>query len=190
MSTGTTSTSTTASITTDVASTALAWILALAAVAAGALLINRLVAFTIVVRSESMRPAFEPGDLLLTTRVHDPVRLRRGDVVVFRSRERGGTLVKRLIGLPGDRVEFVAGGATVLNGERLAELYARHSGDYRGTFVVPDGGHLFLGDNRGASDDARSWTHPYVDAQDILGVVRLRLFPIRARRAHLRSVDA
>lgn len=170
--------------------TALVWILALAAVAAGALVINRLLAFTTVVRSGSMRPALEPGDLLLTTRVHDPARLRRGDVVVFRSRERGGALVKRLAGLPGDRVEFAAGGATMVNGERLAEPYVRHSGAYRGTFVVPAGGYLFLGDDRGASDDARSWTDPYVDARDIRGVVRLRLFPVGARRSHLRSVGA
>lgn len=169
---------------------ALAWLLALAAVAAGALLINRLVVFTTVVRSASMRPTLEPGDLLLTTRAHRPGRLRRGDLVVFRSRERGATLVKRLVGLPGDRVEFAAGGATVVNGERLAEPYARNTGTYRGTFVVPADGHLFLGDDRGASDDARSWTDPYVGGRDILGVVRVRLFPLRARGRDLRGVDA
>lgn len=169
---------------------ALASILAVAAVTAGALLVNRLAVFTIVVRSASMRPALEPGDVLLTVRVHRPARLHRGDIVVLRSRERGGTLVKRLVGMPGDRVDFVDGGAVVLNGERLAEPYARNAGAYRGTFVVPAGGHLFLGDDRGMSDDARSWAEPYVDGRDILGVVRWRLLPVGAPRHRLGSVGA
>ncbi|WP_448004285.1 signal peptidase I [Agromyces bauzanensis] len=184
MGTGSTGTATTTGITADVVSAAIGWIAALAAVTAGAVLVNRFAMFTTLVRSHSMRPTLQPGDLLLTTRVHRPERLRRGDLVVFRSRERGATLVKRLIGLPGDRIEFVSGGVVRVNGESLAEPYARRSGSYRGAFEVPAGGYLVLGDDRGASDDARSWADPYLGRRDILGVVRVRLLPWQRRPHH------
>lgn len=193
MSTGTaTPTSHTTDI-TDVADADLGWLAVLAAVVAvvaGAMLINRLVMFTTLVRSHSMSPTLESGDLLLTTRVHRPERLRRGNIVVFRSSERGGTLVKRLIGMPGERIEFGSGGLIRVNGEPLAEPYAALSGTYRGAFEVPTGSFLVLGDNREASDDARSWTDPYLDERDIVGVVRFRLLRRGVRASVRATVDA
>jgi signal peptidase I len=168
---------------TDVASFAAAWITALAAVAGGAVLIHRFVAFTTLVRSGSMRPALEPGDLVLTTRMHRTGRLRRGDLVVFRSPHLDEALVKRLIGLPGERVELAEEGVVRIDGEVLPEPYARRCGAYRGTFEVPVDRYLFLGDDRGASIDARSWADPYVDRRDLLGVARIRLRPNRWRPA-------
>ena len=180
-------------ISTDVAAAdlgGLAVLVAVAAVVVGALLINRFVMFATLVRSDSMRPALEPGDLVLTTRVHHPGRLRRGDIVVFGSRERGGRLVKRLVGLPGERIEFGSGGVMRVNGDPLAEPYAGPSGTYRGAFEVPTGRFLVLGDNREASDDARSWSDPYLDGRDILGVVRFRMLPRRAGAADRPTVHA
>ncbi|HEU4467392.1 MAG TPA: S26 family signal peptidase, partial [Agromyces sp.] len=68
-------------------------VVALAGVVAAAVLITRFAVFTTLVRSGSMRPALEPGDLLLTARVRRATAVRRGDLVVFTSRERGGILV-------------------------------------------------------------------------------------------------
>ena len=180
-------------ISTDVGAADLGWLAVLVAVVVvvvGALLINRFVMFATLVRSDSMRPALEPGDLVLTTRVHRPGRLRRGDIVVFRSRERGGRLVKRLVGLPGERIEFRSGGVVLVNGDPLAEPYARPSGTYRGAFEVPTGRFLVLGDDREASDDARSWGDPYLEGRDVLGVVRFRMLPRRARPTGQPAVHA
>lgn len=188
-----TSTPAIASITTDVAPADLGWVVALVAVAAVAvmaLLINRFVMFTTLVRSDSMSPALESGDLLLTTRVHRLERLRRGDIVVFRSRERGATLVKRLIGLPGEHIGFAPGGVVHVNGEPIEEPYGRPSGTYRGAFEVPPDRYLVLGDNREASDDARSWADPYLHGRDIRGVVRFRLLRRGARATDRSAVDA
>lgn len=140
-----------------------------------------------LVRSGSMRPALEPGDLLLTTRVHRATAVRRGDVVVFASRERGGILVKRIVGLPGERVE-IDGGLVRVDGATLAEPYARPSGAYRGTFSVPEDGYLVLGDAREASDDARSWADPYVRRRDLRGIVRGRMLRRRSPDGLLRVV--
>lgn len=196
MSTGTSTPPTiapgTTSITTEVGVADLAPVVALVTlfvVVAGALLVNRLVMFTTLVRSDSMRPTLESGDLLLTARVHRPERLRRGDIVVFRSRERAARLVKRLIGLPGERIEFGPGGVVRVNGEPLSEPYAPPSGTYRGAFEVPPGRFLVLGDHREASDDARSWTDPYLDGRDILGVARLRVLRRGARLSRRPTVD-
>lgn len=173
---------------TDAASAAGAWVAALAAVAIGAVLVHRFVAFTTLVRSGSMRPALEPGDLVLTMRMHRPGRLRRGDLVVFRSPHLDEVLVKRLIGLPGERVEL-SDGLVRIDGEPLPEPYARRSGAYRGTFDVPVDRYLFLGDDRGGSIDARSWADPYVDRRDLLGVARVRLRPSRWRSAGRSTVS-
>ncbi|GGI48490.1 signal peptidase I [Agromyces flavus] len=153
---------------------------ALAGVAVGALLVHRFGVFTTLVRSGSMRPTLEPGDLLVTSRLRRGTRVRRGDLVVFRSRLRGGALVKRVVGLPGERIE-IAGGMVRADGAPVAEPVARPAGGYRGRFAVPADGYLVLGDDSEASDDSRSWADPYVRRRDLRGIVRARL-PRRGER--------
>jgi signal peptidase I len=60
------------------------------------------------VPSENMKPALLVGDFLIATRA--PAEdLKRGDVVVFRHPAQGTDYIKRLIGLPGDRIQMLAG---------------------------------------------------------------------------------
>ena len=90
----------------------------------------------------------------------------RGDIVVFRAPEAaarlcegGGVYVKRLIGLPGDRISE-RDGAVYVNGRKLDEPYVDPADrDTRtGTFGrVPAGHYFFMGDNRTASCDSRTW---------------------------------
>lgn len=87
--------------------------------------------------------------------------IKRGDTVVFWSPEEDHTksYIKRVIGLPGDRVE-VDRGDVFVNGQKLTEDYVpseyRDQRSYESR-VVPPGQYFVLGDHRDLSNDSRSW---------------------------------
>ena len=83
--------------------------LALTAVLVG-LAVRRWLIFVTQVDSVSMVPALLPGRRLVTRRQWRPGRIRRGDILVVDSQELGRTVVKRVVGLPGERVVIEPGG--------------------------------------------------------------------------------
>ena len=85
--------------------------------------------------------------------------------------------LKRLIGLPGDRVELRSGDLYV-NGELYPEEYVKNDLDFNTVFEVPEGKFLFLGDNRATSNDARFWDEPYIDMDEVIGKGGLRVYPL------------
>jgi signal peptidase I len=127
-----------------------------------ALLINLLLAQATRVYGQSMEPNLHTDQRLVVEKISYnhwlPVRgSQRGDVVVFRVNPNSDLLIKRVIGLPGDRVEIRAG-QVFINGELLDEPYLTQPtyGDYGPLDVPPL--HIFvLGDNRGFSNDSRAF---------------------------------
>ena len=134
-------------------------------------------AFVTVVRSDAMRPALEVGDVLLASRMRGIRRLRRGEILIFRVPDDPKPRIRRMIALPGDRVEFAGDGVVVLNGEPLFEPYARRGNAFRGSLTVPPDRVLVLADRRADTHDPREWRSSFVRATDILGVARTRVFP-------------
>ncbi|HET7303944.1 MAG TPA: signal peptidase I [Segeticoccus sp.] len=140
------------------------WVIALALAAALLVVAGALVAQPFVIPSASMTPALRPGDRVLVEK-WDAADVRRGDVVVFEAppgwgAEGGSTdYVKRVIGLPGDRVACCTHGAVTVDGQRLDEPYL-HPGDRASTVhfdVRVPAHHLWvMGDHRSDSDDSRS----------------------------------
>src|SRR3546814_8031318 len=132
------------------------------------------------VESASMEPALRHGQRLLVRPRRSVRGLSRGDVVLVRSEEVGRVVVKRTIGLPGERIEIDAEGRVCVNGQRLDEPYARSSRPVTGaaTYVVPRASLFLLGDNRAASSDRRSWRQPDLGAAgrggEVLRVERSR----------------
>lgn len=115
-----------------------------------------------------MTPSLHDGQLVWTIRLRRNSFPVRGTMVAVDSRELGRRIIKRIVGLPGEHLRIDCS-AVFVDGHRLAESYATLSSAYRGTFHVPDGHYLLLGDNRDASSDSRSWRHPYVGRTEIVG---------------------
>jgi signal peptidase I len=90
----------------------------------------------------------------------------RNEIVVFNTPPKaelecgaGGTFVKRLIGLPGERVRE-KDGFFFINGKRLDDssyIKAGRRDDRSGFWVVPKNSYFFVGDNRTQSCDSRRW---------------------------------
>ena len=142
------------------------------------LFIIKFLFFFVVVPSGSMIPTIDTASILFATRVHQPENLQRGDIVVFDSDELGITLVKRLVGLPGDRVVIDNQGRMTLNGQPAEEDYVFYKSNLSADFTVPEGCYLFLGDNRSGSNDARMWRDPYIDGEKIQGKAWFTLWPV------------
>jgi signal peptidase I len=86
--------------------------------------------------------------------------IKRGDTVVFWFPEdTTKSYIKRVIGLPGDRIE-VDDGYVIVNGKKLIENYIppeyRDDRSYP-VHVVPPGEYFVLGDHRVSSNDSRAW---------------------------------
>ena len=141
-----------------------------------AFLINKFLLFKVLIPSESMVPTLNVGDRLFVTRVYNLDKLERGDIVVFYSEELQEDLIKRLIGLPGDKIE-IKNGVVSVNGETLEEDYIGAEDKFNGVYEVPEGKYFFLGDNRLYSKDSRYWINPYIDGEDIAGKAQIKVYP-------------
>src|SRR3989344_543945 len=112
--------------------------------------------------------------------VGDP---QRGDVIVFKLPKNGETLIKRIIGLPGETVTVEGNSVTIRNTEHpegvtLQESYIepQDRGGPTGLRVtLPDDRYFVMGDNRRVSYDSRSWGE--LPREMIVGRVLLRLYP-------------
>ncbi|MFA6600679.1 MAG: signal peptidase I [Candidatus Omnitrophota bacterium] len=126
----------------------------------------------------SMRPTFLEEDKIfvdkISYRFHEPVR---GDIIVFRyPMDRKKDFVKRLVGLPGEKIQ-ITDGKLVVNGRELGEApfadhyyYNREDWPYgkMGQVIeVPEGHYFALGDNSAQSSDSRNWG--FVPRKDVIG---------------------
>ena len=152
------------------------WIVPIVIAVILAILINRFLIFKVKIPSESMVPTLNVGDRLFVTRVYNPEKLKRGDIVVFYSEEKNEDMIKRLIGLPGDKI-VIKDGTVIVNNETLKENYIGTADNYNGEFIVPEGKYFFLGDNRYWSLDSRYWEDPYIDASEIKGKAQVKVYP-------------
>ena len=112
------------------------------------------------VPSESMVPTIMVKDHVVVTKFNYWLREpERGEIVVFESPvEKNKNLIKRLIGVPGDTIEF-KDNVLYINGEQVQEDYLSDevfTADY-GPIIVPEEMYFMCGDNRQRSYDSRSW---------------------------------
>ena len=105
--------------------------------------------------------------------------IERGDMVVFwYPNDPTKSYIKRVIGLPGDKIE-IDHGTVIIDGKPLAETYVPE--EYRDTVsllseTVPEGEYFVLGDHRSSSNDSRSWG--MVPRHDIYGKAVFVYWPL------------
>lgn len=117
------------------------------------------------VTGESMEPTLHNSEQIIVEKLSMSLgELQRGDIVVFNSPEEPDILVvKRLIGLPGDKV-LIQEGEVYLNGEKLSEIYigaqitqGKNKLPEGKLATVPTDTYFVLGDNRSNSTDSRDF---------------------------------
>lgn len=121
----------------------------------------------VLVSGASMEPAFHDGDILYAVKPLRPSAVRRGDVIVFTRPGGGEELIKRVIGLPGERLTFVKG-AAFADGLWIPD--GRTGGFPEDAVTLFAEEYYVLGDNRDVSVDSRSFGP--VAYHDIKGVIK------------------
>ncbi len=131
----------------------------------------------------SMSPNLKNGDILILDKITYRFKnINRGDVVSLYYAD-SKYLIKRVVGLPHEYVEF-QNGELYIDGTKYEEEYlngvqtANFSLNELGYNEIPDDMYLVLGDNRGDSLDSRDASVGLIKKSDILGKVRLRIWPL------------
>ncbi|KGX93186.1 signal peptidase I [Pontibacillus halophilus JSM 076056 = DSM 19796] len=168
------------------------WIKAIGIAALLAIVIRMFVFAPIVVDGPSMLPTLENGDHMIVNKLSytfgDPERF---DVVVFHATE-NKDYIKRVIGLPGEHVEYVED-TLYVNGQAVNEPYIseqinalpkgnKYTFDFNleelpgGYEEIPDGHVLVLGDNRGNSTDSRMLG--LIEVEELVGETSFTYWPL------------
>jgi signal peptidase I len=110
------------------------------------------------VPTDSMTPTIGAGDRVLAQRI-DGSEIKRGDVVVFQEASWGDMpMVKRVVGIGGDRIACCTDGKLTVNGKKIEEPYLPTGTNASLTGIksttVPDGRLFLLGDERSGSLDS------------------------------------
>ncbi len=137
----------------------------------------------VAVHGESMMPTFEDDDKVMLVKIYT---IENFDMIVFAA-PNGVNFIKRVIGVPGDRISM-KDDQLYVNGKPEAEPYlaknremAHQQGVEKLTddfqeFIVPAESYYVLGDNRLNSMDSR--VIGFISKESILGEVKIRLSPL------------
>ncbi|MFD1067881.1 signal peptidase I [Oceanobacillus locisalsi] len=143
-----------------------------------------------VVNGKSMEPTLYDGNLMMVNTLTDQVsNIHRFDVIVFHASEEND-YVKRVVGLPGETVEY-KDDKLYVNGEYIPEDFLeeeKEKGDAdpltedftllqaTGERTVPEDELFVLGDNRGDSLDSRSIG--FIPVEEVVGKVDITYWPV------------
>lgn len=153
------------------------WIAEITAVCLLALMLVLLFGQRVSNAGDSMSPALKNGDILLVNRlVYNAKKPARGDIIAFKpnGNENAHYMVKRIVGLPGEKVQ-IQDGQVYINDEILVKnIYSyeiTNPGIASEAIELGEGEYFVLGDNHGSSDDSRMADVGNVQRKDIYGKV-------------------
>jgi signal peptidase I len=164
------------------------WTLILVVAVLASFLVRTFVFQTFYIPSGSMNPTLWKGDRVVVDKLSvDFGTINIGDIVVFKAppdvaKDCGDPvtdLVKRVIGLPGDRL-YSKGNTIYVNGKALDQKWTvwRTIGAPIEPTTVPAGHYFMMGDWHSMSCDSRTWGT--VPRSDLIGKVFLRIWPLKS----------
>ena len=164
----------------------LSWVKIIVFAVVIAYLINNFIIINANVPTGSMENTILPGDRMIGLRTAywfgDP---ERGDIVIFKfPDDETQTYVKRVIGMPGDKV-VIKDAKVYINDstEPLDEPYLPEEWTYMNgsdevlEYNVPEDSYFVMGDNRNHSADARMWIDKYVKKSKIVAKAEFKYWP-------------
>ena len=157
-------------------------------------LIRTFIMTPVDVSGESMYPTLHDNDIMLLYKLRlKTVGINRFDIVVINSDD--GKLIKRVIGLPGDKIQYkieiiddMKKGTLYINGEATEESFISEVAKgntckfnnvdiCEGEVEIPEGEYYVMGDNRGNSKDSRMLGT--ISKKDIKGITSFIIFPFK-----------
>ena len=137
--------------------------------------------------SESMEDTIKKGDLVLASRIEaKKLDINRYDILIFTPlyEAETDTLIKRVVGLPGEVIE-IENGKVFADGVELDNHFIKEpqTDDGDGSYIVPEGHYFFLGDNRNDSYDSIFWDEPYIPQKNIKAKVKYIIFPFSHKKS-------
>ncbi len=149
---------------------------ALIVVAAIAVLIATLALPVLQISGSSMEPTLNDEEIVVLLKT---TNLKRGELCCFSYQNK--LLIKRVIGLPGDKINMDEKGNVYLNDEKLDEPYVTDKAwgecDIAFPCYVTENHYFVLGDHRSTSIDSRSSVIGLVSEEYIIGRISLRVWP-------------
>lgn len=137
-------------------------------------LIRTFLVTPIKVNGTSMIETLQHGDTMILNKISMRIRsIKRFEIVVIKTSD--SYLIKRVIGLPGESIEYKDGKLYINDKEYKDPYYKDNTLDFE-KVEIPKGYYFVMGDNRGDSIDSRI-IGP-IKKEDILGTTKLIIFPI------------
>lgn len=132
-----------------------------------------------LVNQISMEPTLKEGQMLIISKVNYFVGTpKRGDIIVFKDSYENKLLIKRVIGLPGEKIDL-RNGKVFINDKELEPDYTSFPtyAYVQESWQVPEGQYFVMGDNREHSRDSRVETVGLINRKSIIGKAVFRLWP-------------
>lgn len=145
-------------------------------------LIRTFIATPVVVSGSSMDPTLENGQILILNKLAN--KYNRYDIVVIDANINGKKerIVKRIMGLPGENIEY-KNNIFYVNDKRMHDEFREITNDFTleeltGKTKIPEGYYFVMGDNRKNSLDSRDYRVGLVKEEDIIGKPICRIWPL------------
>lgn len=175
------------------------WVKMIVTVVVVVILIDGVILINAKIPSASMENTIMTGDRIFGFRMAYGINIdlfgleyhkkmkepERFDIVIFRyPDDESKRFIKRIIGLPGEKVEIRDGKVYINDSEEpLDDSFVKDTpiGSF-GPYEVPENCYFMLGDNRNNSKDSRFWNNTFVEFDQIIGKAIFRYWPLTSMK--------